>query len=188
MNRKKLNQSDYAIETSPDARLLAAIGRGNIGDATRALIDGANPNAISEGGISALKEALGHWDIVKMLIGAGADVLTRNKEGEGILHWAAQYNEPDVINKAILEWGLDVNARDTDGWTPLHHAASWDALEAVQELLENDADPMIKSNPNAFVCPDMFPIDTIDYRHPSAFDVQWELENAMESTEEEVAS
>lgn len=37
--------------------------------------------------------------------------------------------------------GLDVNARDHDGYTPLHHAASRGDMEVIRYLIERGADP-----------------------------------------------
>lgn len=39
----------------------------------------------------------------------------------------------DVVNQ-LLEAGVDVNAVDHEGWTPLHVAASWNNYDVVKEL------------------------------------------------------
>ena len=39
----------------------------------------------------------------------------------------------------------DVNARDNDGWTPLHGAAHWGQIEACKLLVENFCDMDIKN-------------------------------------------
>lgn len=38
-----------------------------------------------------------------------------------------------------MEFGCDVNAQDSDGWTPLHCAASCNNLSMVKFLVENGA-------------------------------------------------
>lgn len=38
-----------------------------------------------------------------------------------------------------MEYGCDVNAQDSDGWTPLHCAASCNNLEMVKFLVESGA-------------------------------------------------
>ena len=40
----------------------------------------------------------------------------------------------------LVEKGADVNAKDKDGWTPLHYAASNGYLDVVKFLVENGAD------------------------------------------------
>jgi apoptosis-stimulating of p53 protein 1 len=43
------------------------------------------------------------------------------------------------IVKFLVEFGCDVNAQDSDGWTPLHCAASCNNLPMVQYLVEKGA-------------------------------------------------
>lgn len=45
-----------------------------------------------------------------------------------------------VLVKILLDRGAEVNARDEHGWTPLHHAASRDAVSILQLLLDKGAD------------------------------------------------
>ncbi|KAI9438111.1 hypothetical protein H4582DRAFT_234761 [Lactarius indigo] len=57
--------------------------------------------------------------------------------------YKGHFNVANLIHKhgAIVDVrGLNVNARKDDGWTPLHTAASHTELEAVQVLLEHNAD------------------------------------------------
>lgn len=42
-------------------------------------------------------------------------------------------------NRFLVEFGCDVNAQDSDGWTPLHCAASCNNLAMVKFLVENGA-------------------------------------------------
>ncbi|KAI9671036.1 MAG: hypothetical protein M1831_005121 [Alyxoria varia] len=46
---------------------------------------------------------------------------------------------PDVVD-ALLQHGVDINCRDRDGWTPLHHAAFLGQEAMVLKLLQNSAD------------------------------------------------
>lgn len=46
----------------------------------------------------------------------------------------------------LLKAGVDVNAKDFDGWSPLHAAAHWDQEEACKVLTENFCDMDMKNN------------------------------------------
>lgn len=39
----------------------------------------------------------------------------------------------------VLEMEADVNVIDTNGWTPLHHAAYYGELDAINTLFERGA-------------------------------------------------
>lgn len=82
--------------------------------------------------------------ILRLLLGAGADLDVRDRYGHTALHlavlcWGGAVEE-------LLKWGADVNARDGNGNTPLHLAAlnppsNW----AVAVLLRSGADPMLRN-------------------------------------------
>ena len=74
---------------------------------------------------------------VTVLLGYGADVNDRSREGLTALHYAVRSGELPVI-RYLLEHGADVAARDPDGLTPLLHLARTRAAldhVAVLELL-----------------------------------------------------
>ncbi|CAD8132274.1 unnamed protein product [Paramecium pentaurelia] len=50
-----------------------------------------------------------------------------------------------MLNK-VLEMDADVNVIDTNGWTPLHHAAFYGELWAISTLIERGAYQQISSN------------------------------------------
>ena len=46
----------------------------------------------------------------------------------------------------LIELGCDVNAKDNDGYTPLHTSALLESEEMFKKLLSHGADPKIKDN------------------------------------------
>ena len=43
------------------------------------------------------------------------------------------------LYRFLVHWGVDINAADSDGWTPLHCAASCNSVQMVKFLVENGA-------------------------------------------------
>ena len=76
---------------------------------------------------------------VKELLAKGADVGTKNKNGETALHFAAWDGHVDVV-KVLIEKGADVDAKDNDGKTALHWAALRGNVEVARVLIEKGAD------------------------------------------------
>ncbi|MCI0615549.1 ankyrin repeat domain-containing protein [bacterium] len=87
----------------------------------------------------------------------GANINERGWANRTAVHWAALAESPANI-PALLDWGLDINAQDDDGMTPLMYAVQYNAtqpgirttgklppLETVDLLLEKGADCSIKN-------------------------------------------
>lgn len=60
-------------------------------------------------------------------------------------HVAAQEGDTRVLAEAIRKNKDIVNAKDSNGWTPLHESARGGHLEAVKLLVENGADVHAKT-------------------------------------------
>ena len=105
--------------------------------------DSDKVNQYSADGFTALGLAsyFGQFDIVVVLLKAGADVNLVSKNGMQVspLHAAvAHRNAP--ITKVLLEHGADANAKQQLGVTPLHSAAHHGDSEIVKLLLNHQAD------------------------------------------------
>ncbi len=92
------------------------------GDAprTRVLLDaGADPNAVSVGGITPLMAAAQTGDLarVRMLLEAGADPNAVEKDGRSALHMAAWRAGEDMI-RLLLEAGARPDIRNNSTQTP----------------------------------------------------------------------
>ena len=93
-------------------------------------------------------------DIAKELVGFGANVNARNRRGAQPIHYAvvgqpgSETWEPRAqaaIVAYLLRAGVDPNAADKSGVTPLHRAVRTRCAAAVRVLLANGADPRRKN-------------------------------------------
>lgn len=62
--------------------------------------------------------------------------------GRNKLHYAAN-NGVLLIVKKLLDEGIDINAKDNNGWTALHFASQNNHFKTIELLLEYKADPNI---------------------------------------------
>ena len=95
-------------------------------------------DAIDELGWTPLMIACsaGNIEIVKELIGSGADINRPNINGQTVLHYAASKSHFEIC-ELLLNSKANVNSQDKYGSTPLHRAASKGNTKIVNLLLSS---------------------------------------------------
>ncbi|CAL5873590.1 uncharacterized protein PFLUO_LOCUS7871 [Penicillium psychrofluorescens] len=120
--------------------------------ACKLLEEGANIEARTSQGYTPLQCAAisGNKTMFEFLLGRGAKADIETAKGETLLHITPPANSDSLdILKIALDQGLNVNARSTQGWTPLHQTvhmgtgspdhASDKTTEYVRLLLDHGA-------------------------------------------------
>lgn len=101
---------------------------------------GADLEARTEDGSTPLLTAGEHEEMLALLLGRGADRTAARHDGRTALHQAAATGRPETI-RLLLDAGLDANARDVAGVTPLELAVQGDdAAARIEPLLAAGAD------------------------------------------------
>lgn len=72
--------------------------------------------------------------------GQKAAVNDLDSEGMGLIHWAADRGNAEIVCCLLVRLGADVNLRDSEGQTALHYAAGCGHGEIVRLLVANKAD------------------------------------------------
>lgn len=104
--------------------------------------DGADINEANESGESVLASSLRHrcdFDLVMLLIEAGADIFDFDEEGVTIFDMAVTYDNIEVV-KFLISKGMDVNTTQRRSrFTPLMAAVCYGRVEMVEFLIEQGA-------------------------------------------------
>jgi ankyrin repeat protein len=131
-----------AVLSAADTRLSEAAMNGDA-SAVRSLIQQkADVNGAQGDGSTAL-----HWaafrddlDMVKMLLGAGANVKAATREGAITPLFMACTNGNAAVIEALLNAGADAKSVKANGTTPLMTAAASGSVDAVKVLLDRGAE------------------------------------------------
>jgi len=159
------------------------------------IAEGANVNAKANNGKTSLHNAAyrGHKEIAELLIANGADVNGKDFANKTPLDTSTHYEKPEITTllrehggksgaefsihlaaelgnaeavKQHLDAGVNVNAKDTAGGTPLFHAAYRGHKEIGELLIGKGADV------NAMADNGVTPLDlAIKYNHPETADL-----------------
>ena len=127
--------------------LQCATKGGNTSIINNLLLLGVDIDSRTNAGVTSLMAAAfcDKQSAFQMLIQNGADPSSKADRGLSLLQCAVQGGNPSIINK-LLSLGLDVDSRGTQGATPLMFAAAFDKQSAFQVLIENGADPSLKTD------------------------------------------
>ncbi len=138
------------VEMGPPVDIFEASALGLV-DRLTALVaeDPARVSAYAQDGFYPLGLAafFGHFDAVRVLIAAGADVHTtaRNAFKVQPVHAAAASRNLDIL-RAVLEAGGDPNVPQQQGFVPLHEAASSGNREMAELLVKHGANPRLAND------------------------------------------
>jgi ankyrin repeat protein len=131
---------------SPENKWLRAATKNDVGVIAEFLNTqsvGVNYRHEATGTALGSASALGHVELVKLLLDRGADPNIANKYGLTPLLSAA-YHGSDAIVAMLIRAGADVDAAEREyGYTPLGTAARKGHIETVRLLLDAGADRRI---------------------------------------------
>ena len=119
-----------------DQRFVWACGQGWLKEVDTCLRRAQDPDAVDEAGQSGLHEAIGHIEVMRLLLEARAcpDQAAQDEFRSTPLHYATLFGAEEM--KLLLEARASPDKTTAYGSTPLHQAAEDDRIEATRLLLE----------------------------------------------------
>jgi ankyrin repeat protein len=130
------HKAKVAAKTDGGKTALMGAAAGGHAEVVRALLDKkANPDLANKLGMGPLHVAAAHPAVVESLLVAKADPNLASKSGRTPLMFARRADVAELLVKA----GARLEAADSEGETPLHHAASAASEDVVRYLLGQGA-------------------------------------------------
>lgn len=120
-----------------------AVFIGDLKVVKQAITDGMDVNARNpQFGEPMLSTAalMGHTEIMAFLLEKGADINTRNRDGNTALHAAAFLGRADAV-ELLLEHGVDANVRNNQGGSAIDSAQlDWGITEGILAIIQIEVD------------------------------------------------
>lgn len=129
--------------------LMKAVKNNDLAQARQLIQQGADINAADSSGDYPLIMAayLGHTEILKALLEAGADVTVLDPGMKATALHAAAYAGRTESARLLIEYHIDIDKRGPyNGYTALHDAVWQNNIETAKVIVAGGADLTIKSN------------------------------------------
>lgn len=111
-------------------------------------------------------------NMIKFLIKNGANINNIDKYGSSILHRVRNTSQGrELLVPLSLKYGADINAKDMNGQTPLHYAVCNSAIEMINLLIKNGANPCILDNDGNLPLHSLFKNSFQNYKTYLIFDI-----------------
>lgn len=128
--------------------LMRAVKANDAAAVRKLIADGADVNELESSGDAPLIMAayLGHTEIVKLLLEAGADVTVLDPSMKATALHAAAYAGRTEAAKLLIQYNIDIDKQGPyNGYTALHDAIWQNNVETAEVLINAGANLNIKS-------------------------------------------